>query len=56
MHALRLLYFLLVIAAPFNSNSKEYNVLDFGALGDGEQLETQFIQKAIDIATVTMSH
>lgn len=52
MHALRLLFFLLVFVITYNSNSKEYSVLDFGALGDGEQLETQFIQKAIDQATV----
>ena len=34
------------------SLAEEYNILDFGAKGDGEQLETEFIQKAIDKATV----
>ena len=32
------------------AESREFNVLDFGAVGDGNQLETQFIQKAIDAA------
>ena len=33
--------------------AKEYNVMDFGAAGDGKQLETNIIQKAIDKANET---
>ena len=33
--------------------AKEYSVLDFGATGDGEKLETEYIQKSIDAASKT---
>lgn len=32
--------------------SKEYNVLQFGASGSGDQLDTEYIQKAIDQASI----
>lgn len=47
-----LLFVSLFVTSLF-SIAKEYNVKDFGAAGDGKQLETQFIQKAIDKANET---
>ena len=43
----------VILLLSLSAYSREYNVMDFGASGNGEQLETTFIQKAIDKANET---
>ena len=46
-------FFSIFFISSISSIAKEYNVLDFGARGDGNQIETSAIQKAIDACTLT---
>ena len=39
------------IGKSLAQTQKEYNILQYGAIGDGKTLNTETIQKAIDLAT-----
>jgi polygalacturonase len=51
--ALAALFLLAARAAPAAGNPQVFNVLDFGAAGDGTTLDTEAIQRAIDAAAGT---
>lgn len=51
LHMMRyLLFACFVLMSPTILFSKDYNILDFGAIGDGKTLNTSSIQSAIDAA------
>ena len=45
------LIFFLCVVFTIQISAKEYNVLDYGAKGDGTTLDTQAVQKAIDLCS-----
>lgn len=47
------IFFLLSFICALPTIAKEFNVMDFGSVGDGEHLETQHIQNAINKANET---
>ena len=49
---MRILFSLLLIVTTFNfASAKDFNIEDYGAVGDDKTISTEGVQKAIDACT-----